>query len=103
MENKNYTVINGKKVGVENQEQNSEVQITISLPENLMNLINEISSVYCEGFDISQEEFVKGLVLHGLVLVNSVILQEKQAVAELREQAKQNILSVFNTNEENKA
>lgn len=108
MEKKNYTVVNGRKVDIEEsreeviQEQNLETEITISLPENLMNMIEEISSIYCEGIEISQEEFIKGLVLHGLGVVNNIILQEKQATLNLREQAKQSILSVFKVNDSNK-
>ena len=107
---KNFTSVNSKKVDIEelnnsvSQESIPEVQITISLPENLMDIIEEISSIYCEGIEISQEEFIKGLVLHGLSVVNNIILQEKQATLNLREQAKQSILSVFkfNNSEENK-
>ena len=106
MENKNYTVKNGKKVDIEEiqegeeviQEQNPEIEITISLPEDLMKVIEEISSIYCEGVEISQEEFIKGLVLHGLGVVNNIIFQEKQATLNLREQARQSILSVFKIN-----
>lgn len=102
---KSFTSVNGKKVDIEElndsiiQERVPEVQITISLPETLMKVIEEISSIYCEGVEISQEEFVKGLVLHGFTVVNNIILQEKQATLNLREQAKQSILSVFKVND----
>lgn len=84
------------------QEQEAQIQISLSLPKNLVNLIEEISSTYCEGLNISQEEFIKGLILHGIGVVNSIILQERQANLQLREQARQSILSVFKTNEPEK-
>lgn len=109
MEKKIISRLLDKKINIEEsqeeviQEQNSDIEITISLPENLMNMIEEISSIYCEGIKISQEEFIKGLVLHGLGVVNNIILQEKQATLNLREQAKQSILSVFKINDSNKS
>lgn len=85
-----------------NNKQEEQIQLSITLPKNLLDLIEEISSTYCEGLNISQEEFIKGLILHGIGVVNSIILQERQANFQLREQARQSILSVFKTNEPEK-
>ena len=99
MENKDFTVINDTADDI--QEQNPEVQVTISLSKSLLEVIDEIISIYCEGINITQEEFIKGLVLHGFSVVNNIIVQEKQATLNFREQAKQSILSVFTIKEDN--